>query len=124
MLQRGPRILRAETPESKQAFVDANLSAAQENFAQCRVVMNHRFMLRGYWFPRALAFKLRQFYQDWKAGKRPVMLIATPPQHGKSLTVLDFAAWVAGRDPDTRIIYSSFSDRLSIRANFRPPDIG
>jgi hypothetical protein len=31
-----------------------------------------------------LAFKLRQFYQDWKAGKRPVLLIATPPQHGKS----------------------------------------
>ena len=69
------QVVHDETPEGKEAFVDANLSAARDNFAQYRVIMNHRFMLRGYWFPRALSFKLRQFYQDWKAGKRPVRLI-------------------------------------------------
>ena len=119
MFQLKSRVIHDETPEGKEAVVDLNLSAARDNFAHYRVIMNPRFMLKGYWFPRELAFKLRQFYADWQAGKRPVLLIATPPQHGKSLTVLDFAAWVAGRDPDTRIIYSSFSDRLSIRANLR-----
>jgi hypothetical protein len=81
--------------------------------------MNTRLLLKDYWFPLKLARELRQFYEAWKRGERPVLQIATPPQHGKSIAVLDFASWVAGRDPHTRIIYSSFSDRLSIRANLR-----
>ena len=71
------------------------------------------------WFPRSLAIKLKQFYLDFKAGKKPVMLLCTPPQHGKSLSVIDFIAWAVGRDPELRVIYSSFSDRLGIRANLR-----
>jgi len=52
-------------------------------------------------------------------GKRPVLLLETPPQHGKSLAVIDFLAWCVGRDPHLRVVYTSFSDRLSIRANLR-----
>ena len=47
------------------------------------------------------------------------MLLETPPQHGKSLSVIDFIAWCVGHDPELRVIYTSFSDRLSIRANLR-----
>ena len=36
--------------------------------------MNPRFTLRGMWFPRNLAGKLRKFWNDFKAGRRPVML--------------------------------------------------
>jgi hypothetical protein len=60
-----------------------------------------------------------KFHIDFKDGKRPVLLIQTPPQHGKSLTVIDFIAWAVGHDPQVRVIYTSFSDRLSIRANLR-----
>ena len=81
--------------------------------------MNPRLILRGKWFPLSLARKLRKFWDDLRAGKRPVMLILTPPQHGKSLTVIDFIAWAVGHDPELRVIYSSFSDRLGIRANLR-----
>jgi predicted phage terminase large subunit-like protein len=119
MLQlRGRKVVHDDSKEAKEATADAFVIAARENFAQYRLVMNPRMMLR-YWFPRRLAHELRLFYEDWQAGKRPVLMIATPPQHGKSLSVLDFAAWVAGKNPHTRIIYSSFSDRLSIRANLR-----
>lgn len=119
ILPKPGRVTHDNTEEGKEARVAVELAGARENFAQYRVVMNPRFQLKGYPFPLRLALELRRFYDEWQAGKRPVLLIATPPQHGKSLTVLDFAAWVAGRDPDTRIIYSSFSDRLSIRANLR-----
>ena len=81
--------------------------------------MNPRLTLRGMWFPRSLAIKLRQFHEDFKAGKRPVMLLMTPPQHGKSLSVIDFISWSVGIDPELRVIYSSFSDRLGVRANLR-----
>jgi hypothetical protein len=76
-------------------------------------------ILREKWFPRSLAIKLRKFWDDFKAGKRPVMLLETPPQHGKSLSVIDFVAWCVGHDPELRVIYTSFSDRLSIRVNLR-----
>jgi hypothetical protein len=39
--------------------------------------MNPRFTLRGQWFQRSLARKLRGFWDDCKAGKRPVMLLET-----------------------------------------------
>src|SRR4029453_16921834 len=47
------------------------------------------------------------------------MLLETPPQHGKSLSVIDFIAWAVGHDPELRVIYTSFSDRWSIRVNLR-----
>ena len=53
--------------------------------------------------------KLSTFWNDFKAGKKPVMLLMTPPQHGKSLSVIDFIAWAVGHDPELRVIYSSFS---------------
>ena len=40
-----------------------------------------------------------------------------PPQHGKSRAAEDFIAWVAGRNPDLKIIYASFSDDLGVRTN-------
>jgi predicted phage terminase large subunit-like protein len=95
------------------------LLEARESFWEYRIVMNPRFILREKWFPRSLARKLRKFWDDFRAGKRPVLLLETPPQHGKSLTVIDFIAWAVGHDPHLRVIYTSFSDRLSIRANLR-----
>jgi hypothetical protein len=62
--------------------------------------MNPRLRLKGMWFPHTLAMKLRQFYDDFKAGKRPIMLLMTPPQHGKSLSVIDFISWCIGHDPE------------------------
>jgi hypothetical protein len=40
----------------------------------------------------------------FRAGKRPIMLLQTPPQHGKSLTVIDFISWAVGHDPELRVI--------------------
>ena len=90
-----------------------------DNFWHFRCMMNPRLKLKGMWFPRSLAVKLKTFWKDFKAGKKPVMLLMTPPQHGKSLSVIDFIAWAVGKDPELRVIYSSFSDRLRIRANLR-----
>ena len=102
-----------------QEYAHTDYLAAQKNFWYYRILMNPRLDLRGRWFPRSLSVKLRKFYDDFKAGKKPVMLLCTPPQHGKSLSVIDFIAWVIGHDPNLRVIYSSFSDRLGVRANLR-----
>jgi predicted phage terminase large subunit-like protein len=90
---------------------------ARRNFWAYRQFV-HRNLKRG-WFQREIANHLQRFYADLKAGKKPKLVIQSPPQHGKSETVVDFISWVAGQNPDVKVIYTSYSDRLCIRANLR-----
>ena len=76
----------------------------------------HPEMLGG-WFVDSLTDELEAFWRSYKAGERPRLAISTPPQHGKSIAVVDLIAWAAGRDPNDRTIFASFSERLGIRAN-------
>lgn len=71
------------------------------------------------WWQEEIAQILQQFYHDLIEGKRPKLVIQAPPQHGKSVQIVDFIAWVAGKNPDLRTIYTSFSERLGIRANLK-----
>jgi hypothetical protein len=102
------------SPEVIEEYLSTNLDAAVENFAHYRVLMNPRFTLKKKWFPRTLAQTLRTFYDDFKAGKRPVLLLQTPPQHGKSLAVIDFIGtrWHVD-DPAGRLI-ERYGDRVTI----------
>ena len=52
---------------------------AREHFWQFRLTMNSKLTLRDQWFPQTLAWKLRKFWEDLKAGKRPILLVQTPP---------------------------------------------
>jgi len=69
------------------------------------------------WFIADLCSKLQQFYIDFKAGKRPILLIQSPPQHGKSWSVSDFISWILGLDNMLRVIYATYSDTLGTRCN-------
>jgi predicted phage terminase large subunit-like protein len=66
---------------------------------------------------RDLTHKLQNFYDELTAGERPVLIIESPPQHGKSSVIVDFISWIAGKHPEFKTIYSSFSERLGVRAN-------
>jgi hypothetical protein len=98
--------------QASEEALETELQLCRDNFWQYRISINPRLILKGKWFPWSVAKKLRTFWEDLRAGKRPVMLLQTPPQHGKSLSVIDFTAWAVGHDPELRVIYSSFSDRL------------
>lgn len=90
---------------------------ARRDFAHYRTLI-HPKMKRG-WFQDDAAKHLQQFYEDYIAGKRPVLILSAPPQHGKSELIVDFVSWMAGKRPDDRAIYASFSERLGIRANLK-----
>ena len=89
---------------------------SRKNFYAYRQYMSD-FKLKTGWFVKEISSIIQQFYDDYKAGLRPVYVICTPPQHGKSVAVTDGVSWMAGDDPSLRFIYSSFSERLGIRAN-------
>lgn len=69
------------------------------------------------WFQYEVCSHLQEWLTAYQKGERPVLILNTPPQHGKSDMVIDFAAWMLGQCPELKVIYASFSERLSIRAN-------
>jgi len=88
------------------------------NFLAYRKYMRSNTYVDG-WFMTDLANQLQKFYVDLKNGLRPILLIQSPPQHGKSWTVTDFAAWISGVWPTLRLIYASYSDTLGVRCNLQ-----
>jgi predicted phage terminase large subunit-like protein len=94
-----------------------SIRLARKDFLHFRRLVNPKSK-RGWW-QTEIARELQAFYDDLVAGKRPKLVIQAPPQHGKSVQIIDFIAWLAGKNPDYRTIYTSFSDRLGIRANLR-----
>ncbi len=90
---------------------------ARESFLSFRKLINPK--MKWGWWQEEIATELQQFFDDLIAGKRPKLVIQAPPQHGKSVQIIDFIAWLAGRNPDLRTIYTSFSERLGVRANLK-----
>ena len=88
---------------------------AREHFFAFRQYI-HPDIVWGPWVQQ-VSLELQQFYEDFVAGRRPKLALQAPPQFGKSSAAEDLIAWVAGRNPDLKIIYASFSDDLGVRTN-------
>lgn len=69
------------------------------------------------WWQHDLAKELQLFYYGLKHGRRPKVVIMAPPQHGKTLLVTDFVAWLAGKRPDLKTIFATYSDELGGHVN-------
>ena len=97
------------------AVENAQWAKARDDFAVYRKVIRREMLWD--WWPQEVSEKLQQFYTDLKAGKRPKVAIMAPPQHGKSTAATDFVTWVAGKDPNLKTIFASFSNQLGERTN-------
>jgi len=91
------------------------LYECEDDFLAFRKFLHPKMKLG--WFVHDMSKQLQWFYDELVAGRRPKMAVCTPPQFGKSIAVVDFIAWVAGKRPDMRTIFASFSERLGTRAN-------
>ena len=96
-------------------YVGSYHALARNDFAFFRQLI-HPEMLWGWWTDE-VARELTRFYRDLIEGRRPKLALMAPPQHGKSWTIRDFIAWIAGKDPDLKIIFASYSDELGTTAN-------
>ena len=88
---------------------------ARESFLEFRRYIRPQLIVG--WWVRDVAQKLQSFHNDFISGKRPKLALMAPPQTGKSWTVTDFIAWVAGNNPDKKTIFGSYSDDLGVRTN-------
>lgn len=92
------------------------IEKSRVNFLAYRQYMRNEKYFNS-WFMIDLAKQFQQFYLDLRAGERPILLVQTPPQHGKSWTVADLIAWISGRWPELKSIYATYSDTLGVRCN-------
>lgn len=90
---------------------------ARRDFLQYRKLISPK--LKYTKFHEIVCYALEDFYEQLIANQKPILIFTTPPQHGKSRAVIDFASWISGKLPDMETFYASFSDRLGIRANLR-----
>jgi predicted phage terminase large subunit-like protein len=97
------------------ARVEEAAHAARRSFVAFRQILRPN-MLWGWWVEQ-ISLELDRFYAAFAAGKRPKLAIMSPPQHGKSWAVEDFIAYVAGKNPDAKTIYASYSETLSALRN-------
>lgn len=102
-------------PEVLDYFERLAADDARHDFLAYRRFMRPKMKVG--WFIAEVAVELQKFFNDWRAGKAPILLLFTPPQHGKSWSIIDFISWLQGHYPDSRAIFASFSDRLGVRAN-------
>lgn len=93
------------------------LLEARDNFFLYRQLINPKD--KWGWFNIEMAEELQSFVFALERGEKPKLVIEAPPQHGKSVAIIDIISWIAGRNPDCRTIYGSFSERLGIRANLK-----
>ena len=115
-LQR-PRLTLEELAQLDEDVTTIASMRAYDDFYAFRQVVNQGMLCN--WFTYEIAKELQRLSDDYEAGKRPILVLCCPPQHGKSLNVIDLIAWMVGRDPNRKVIYTSFSDRLCLRANLR-----
>jgi hypothetical protein len=110
-----PGTIRLFNTADLYARADEAAVAARSSFVAFRRIIRPD-MLWGWWVEQ-ISLELEHFYAAMVAGKRPRLAIMTPPQHGKSSAAEDFAAWVAGKNPDLKTIYASYSDGLGTQRN-------
>jgi predicted phage terminase large subunit-like protein len=89
---------------------------SQNNFLDYRKFIN-KYEKKTNWFYDEISNELQKFYIDLEAGRRPKLIIQAPPQHGKTTAIVEFISWLVGKNPNHNIVYSSFSERLGVRAN-------
>lgn len=88
---------------------------AQESFWAYRRFMDPNLVVD--WWPYDLSMELQSFYEKLIARKRPKLAIMAPPQHGKSRAIQDFLAWVAGKNPEMKQMFASYSNDLGVDTN-------
>lgn len=109
------RLKRAWTEEDLDLYEEYWALESQENLWAFRQYIDPN-LIKGWWV-KAISHEFQEFYYRMKAGLRPKLVIEAPPQHGKSRGLQDAIAWISGKDPNIRTIYSSFSDDLGRLTN-------
>lgn len=90
-----------------------NALAREDFYVFCLIMLSTLYPDAGFkvnWHHRALAYRLSKCSTAYEFSR---VIFNLPTQHGKSLIVsVLFIVWILGRNPETKILWVSFSDAL------------
>lgn len=112
-----PPVRKLATVPPVELYHQLAILQARDSFWAFRQFLDPK--LKKGWWQRDIANHLQQFRDDLFAQLSPSLVIMAPPQHGKSVQVIDFIAWICGQAPHLKTIFTSVSERLGVRANLR-----
>lgn len=69
------------------------------------------------WWVKCVCEELQRLLKPLSEAGGPKVALMPPPQHGKSGAATNLAAWMAGRNPDLKMIFASYSADLGVRTN-------
>ena len=82
--------------------------SASVNFSSFLMYINPKYEME--WFHRHIADKCQALFE----GKIQNLMVFMPPQHGKSEIISrSFPAWALGKNPDAKIVGTSYSSNLA-----------
>ena len=106
---------RIDSMEKAAAVAEYYGARARRDFWSFRKYVRDDLVI-GWWL-EDVAGELQEFWNEFKAGERPKLIIQAPPQHGKTWTLTDFVAWATGKEPGLKTVFASYSDNLGVKVN-------
>jgi predicted phage terminase large subunit-like protein len=103
------------TPDQLVKLARYQLALARENFYQYRLATSPHMI--DCWWQRHSAAAIQDWWRAMQRGERPMLVLGAPPQHGKSEQIRDLVSWIAGQDPDRKIMFTSYSNQLGVDTN-------
>ena len=88
-------------------FDEYELARARKYFWYFHIAI-HPMMLQGF-FQYEVCRHLQDFWDDFVAGKRP-KLVLQPAATRQVTLMVDFIAWIAGKNPRLQTIFASYSN--------------
>lgn len=109
----------AEMPKERQiALVKAELARrelARRSYADY-LAYSHGAMWKQTRMAQFLAEQVQRFIETPTGNAYDILVIETPPQHGKSMTITEtLPSWYLGRNPDARVIIASYNEEFAER---------
>jgi hypothetical protein len=71
--------LGVKDSDGVKAYQEKHCAWARRSFWYFRVFMHPQMQIG--WFIEEAAHELQRFYEDYRAGKRPKLVLQAPPQH-------------------------------------------
>ena len=98
----------------------ARVELARRELARRHYIDSLRYVYGARWrdtrFAEHIANAIESFIEAETGNAYDILILETPPQHGKSMSVTEaLPSWILGRHPDWRIILASYNEESAER---------
>lgn len=117
-MRRKGRATMATKKTQRVTLTSEDLHALELNMARRYYVDYVSYVHEGRWkrskFGEYICNEIQKFLEDDSSPSYSVLLISTPPQHGKSMTITEtLPSWYLGKNPTHRVIEVSYGEEFA-----------